>query len=61
MCSVGDDERFCCLVPGLRQELVPAILSDPAPPNELNEVPAALPLLDCSQILSWHDVNLRVV
>jgi len=46
--SVGNDERFYCLVPSLRQELVPAILSDPAPPNELNEVPAAVRLLDGS-------------
>ena len=45
---VGDDERFYCLVPSLRQELVPAILSGPAPPNELNEMPAAARLLDGS-------------
>ena len=41
MRSGGGDERLYCLVPSLLQELVPAILSDPAPPNELNEVPAA--------------------
>jgi hypothetical protein len=43
-----DDERLRCLVPSLHQEMVSAVLSDPVPHSELNEVPAAARLLDAS-------------
>ena len=46
--SVGNRERFYCLVPSSCRELVPAVLSDPAPPSVLNEMPTAARLLDGS-------------